>query len=348
MHAIRLHGPRDLRFEDITVPIAPRAGEVLVRIRAVGICGSDLHAYQDGRIGTTLVERPIVLGHEFAGVVEAVSDGALDGTHQPLQVGTRVAIDPAQPCGRCELCERGDPNLCLNLNFSGLPPTDGALCEQMIVPASCCFPMPDSISFAAGALLETLGVAIHAIDLAKTRTGDTVAIVGAGPIGMTILQVAMNSGASRVFISDRFEWRLKLAAAFGATTIDISREDFVDTIARHTNGRGVDVGIEAAWADASVQQTIDAARNGGRIVLVGIPGDDQLSMRHSTARRKGLTIRMARRMKHVYPRAIDLVSRGKVKLNEMISHRFPLEKTAEAFAMNDRYEVGVQKIVIEN
>jgi L-iditol 2-dehydrogenase len=203
------------------------------------------------------------------------------------------------------------------------------------------------MDFAVGALLETLGVAVHAVDLAKIRVGDTVAILGAGPIGNAILQVARLTGASRIFISDKFDWRLEHAKSLGATTINCDQEDTVEIINRATNGRGVDVAIEAAWADRSVQQCVDIARNGGRLVLVGIPGDDVLTLKHSVARRKGLTLRMARRMKHVYPRVIDLHQRGAVDLKSQITHRFPLERAAEAFAMNLRYEPGVMKVVID-
>jgi L-iditol 2-dehydrogenase len=347
MRAARLHGPADLRFEELPHPGEPGPGQVLLRSKCVGICGSDLHTFQDGRIGVTELKSPLVLGHEFAGIVEAVGPDALDGNHQPLRAGTHVAVDPAQSCGHCEQCEAGNPNLCLNIKFCGLWPDDGALREYMIVPASTCFPIPSDMDFAAGALLETLGVAVHAVDLAKIRVGDSVAILGAGPIGNAILQVARLTGASRIFISDKCDWRLEHAKRLGATTVNCDQEDTVEIINRATNGRGVDVAIEAAWADRSVQQCVDIARNGGRLVLVGIPGDDVLKMKHSVARRKGLTLRMARRMKHVYPRVIDLHQRGAVDLNSQITHRFPLERAAEAFSMNLRYEPGVMKVVID-
>jgi L-iditol 2-dehydrogenase len=347
MRAVRLYGPGDLRFEELPDLTSPGARQILLRSKAVGICGSDLHMYQDGRIGTATFQTPLVLGHEFAGVVEAAGGDALDGNFEVLQHGMAVAVDPAQPCGQCEQCETGNPNLCHSIRFCGYWPDDGALREYMIVPARTCFPLPAGTTFAEGAMLETLGVALHAVDLARVHVADSMAILGAGPIGLCILQVARLAGASPVFVSDKYPWRLDVASRFGGTAINCDRDDAVDRVMSATNGRGVDVAIEAAWADRSVQQAIEIVRLGGRVVLVGIPGDDRLEMKHSVARRKGLTIRMARRMKHTYPRAIDLHRRGLVDLASIISHRFPLERTAEAFAMNLRYERGVNKVVID-
>lgn len=179
------------------------------------------------------------------------------------------------------------------------------------------------------------------------RVGDSLAILGAGPIGLCILQVAVLAGAAPIFVTDKFPWRLDLARRFGAQVFNCDTQDPVEQIMQATANRGVDVAIEAAWADHSVQQAVDVTRPGGRVVLVGISADDKLLIRHSVARRKGLTIRLARRMKHVYPRAIALHQRGLVDLGCLISHRFPLEQTAQAFAMNARYDPGVVKIVID-
>jgi len=347
MRAVRLYGPADLRVEDIPAPSAPGPGAALLRVTATGVCGSDLHTYQDGRIGDTALEAPLILGHEFGGIVEAVGADAEDGQFAPLRPGTRVAVDPAQPCGRCELCAHGHPNLCRRLHFCGLFPDHGSLQEQMIVPAHTCFPVPDSIDDADAALLEPLGVAMHAIDLAKIRVADSVAVVGAGPIGLYILQLAKLSGADPIFISDQFDWRLTKAREYGGIPLNIRQMDPVAAVQQATNGRGVDVAVEAAWADQSVQHAAEMARAGGRLVLVGIPGADEVTLQHSTLRRKGLTLRMARRMKHTYPRAIKLAASGAVDLNGMVSHRFPLAETPRAFALNSAYGDEVIKIVIE-
>ena len=303
--------------------------------------------YETGRIGYTVASQPFILGHEFMGLVAAVGEDALDGAHQPLRVGQRVAVEPAVPCWRCELCEQGHPNLCPNHYFYGLFPEDGALRERMNVSARNCFPLPDAISDETGPLLETLGVAIHAIDLSKIRVGATAAVIGAGPVGLLIARLAVLAGASQVFAFDKLDWRLQKARDWGATqAINVDECDPVDALMKATGGRGVDVAIEAAWSDHSVQQAAEMARHGGRLVIVGIAPDDNLRFQHSTARRKGLTIMMSRRMKHTYPRAIELARSGKVKLEELISHRFDLSQTAAAYESNAAYEQGINKVIL--
>ncbi len=347
MLAARIHGPEDLKVDEVPVPGPPGPGKALLRITSVGVCGSDLHSYLDARIGDTVVVEPMVLGHEFAAVVVAVGEDALDGNHEPLLPGTRVAVDPAQPCGRCEMCEQGHPNLCWRMHFCGNYPDDGSMSHFMHMPAHTCFPVPEEIDNDAAALLEPLGVGLHTVDLAKIKVGDSVAILGAGPIGLYVLQLVKLSGADPVFVTDKFDWRLDLAKRYGATTINCDGVDPVAAVMEATNGRGVDVAIEAAWADHSVQQAAAMARLGGRVVLAGIPGPDTLEMKHSTARRKGLTIRMVRRMKHVYPRAIRLALSGMVDVTGIVSHRFPLEEAPKAFAMNAAYQDQVGKVVIQ-
>ena len=347
MLAARLHGPADLRIERVPRPGPPKHDEVLLRVKVTGICGSDLHAYQDARIGDTPVTSPLILGHEFAGVVSQAGPEALDGNGHPLAPGTRVAVDPAQPCHHCDMCEQGHPNLCRHVRFCSTHPHDGSLSEWVLVPARCCFPVPKAISDIEAALLEPLGVALHAVDLAKLRAAHSVAILGAGSIGLFIQQVAKLSGADPIFVTDKFPWRLKVARQHGAIAIHCDQEDPVAIIDKETAGRGVDVAIEAAWANESVQQAADVTRPGGRVVLVGIPSDDRLAMQHSTGRRKGLTIKFCRRMKHTYPRAIRLVEHGRIDLRAFVTHRFPLRRAGEAFALNAAYRDQVVKVIIE-
>ncbi|MGQ9910559.1 MAG: zinc-dependent alcohol dehydrogenase [Candidatus Flexifilum sp.] len=347
MLAARLHAARDLRVETVPPPPPPGPEYVTIRVSAVGVCGSDLHTYLDGRIGDTTVAQPLILGHEFAGVVEAVGAEARDGLDQPLHVGQRVAVDPASPCWRCEFCEAGHPNLCRRLHFCGLFPDDGALCERMNVAARSCFPVPDAITDAGAALLEPLGVAIHAVDLGKIRIGRSAVVIGCGPIGLLIIRLLKLAGADPIFAFDQHPWRVAKALAWGADAAFTVESDPVSRISQLTGGRGADVVFEAAWADHTIAQAAEMARLGGRVVLVGIPAEDTLSMKHSTARRKGLTIVMSRRMKHTYPRAIALALRHRVPLDDLISHRFPLARAAEAFALNVSYPPDLHKVIIE-
>jgi L-iditol 2-dehydrogenase len=230
----------------------------------------------------------------------------------------------------------------------------------MICPARSCFPYPDSLSDASGALLEPLGVALHAVDLGRLKVANSVAVLGCGPIGLMIIRLARLSGADPVYAFDCFPWRAERAFAWGATQSWTLGEanaplsegerarvaDPVSTIQQMTDGRGVDVAFEAAWSDHSVEQAAEMARLGGRLVLVGIPSEDQFVIKHSVARRKGLTIMMSRRMKHTYPRAIHVATTS-LNLDDLISHRFPLQQTAQAFALNAEYKEGVHKIVVD-
>ena len=330
MRSVRLHAHGELRLHDESQPV-PDAGDVLVRVKAVGVCGSDLHWFSEGEIGDAKLERPLVLGHEFAGETED---------------GQRVAVDPAKPCGHCEFCERGHPNLCENIIFAGHGKTDGALREYASYPPRCLFPLPDFLSYADGALLEPLGVAIHAVDLGKLRAGMSVGVFGCGPIGLLIVQLARLSGASTIIATDILPHRVEAAKSFGAdhaVLAEAGRE--LDEIRAATNGRGVDVAFEAAGEQDAVDVSVAAVIPGGKIILVGIPTDDHTSFPASVARRKGLTIKLVRRMKHTYPRAIELVSKGLVDVRSLVTHRFPLEKTAEAFEVAQRRE-GL-KIIIE-
>ena len=351
MLAVRLHGPKDLRVEEIQRPSVLKSDEVLIRVTAVGICGSDLHNYEDARIGDTEITSPVVLGHEFAGVVETTGVSATDGNQQPLVEGQRVAVDPATPCYECEQCELGNPHLCSNLHFHGLFPDDGALQEYVVTSGRGCFPLSDDLTDAEGALLEPLGVAIHAIDLGQLRVADSVAVVGCGPIGLLLIRLARLSGADPIYAFDKFKWRANKAEEWGANQAwTLDDDDPVEMIEQATHGRGVDVAFEAAWADHSINMAAQMTRSGGRLVLVGIPSENVLKMDHSMARRKALTILMSRRMKHTYPRAIHLATKHQhaIELKDLISHRFPLEKTPEAFAMNLAYQKNVLKVVIKN
>jgi L-iditol 2-dehydrogenase len=207
--------------------------------------------------------------------------------------------------------------------------------------------VPDSITDAGTALLEPLGVAIHAVDLGKIKVAKSVAVLGCGPIGLLIIRLLRLSGADPIYAFDCFPWRAAKAKEWGASEAWTLDHDPVEMIRDVTEGRGTDVVFEAAWADQSIAQAAEMARLGGRVVLVGIPSDDRILMKHSTARRKGLTIMMSRRMKHTYPRAIHLASTGKIDVDTLISHRFPLADANKAFALNISYAEGVHKIVID-
>jgi L-iditol 2-dehydrogenase len=329
VRALRLHAAGDVRLHDEERP-KPRAGETLVRVTAVGLCGSDLHWFGEGGIGETRLGRPLVLGHELAGVTED---------------GRRVAIDPAVPCEACPLCREGHPNLCERVRFAGHGDDDGGLREWISWPERCLFPLPEALTEEDGAMLEPLGVALHALDLAHVREGASVGVFGCGPIGLLALQAARLAGARRLFATERADrpHRLEAARLLGAEAfaVDGGREALG---IREALGGGLDVAIELAGENAAVDAAIDAVRPGARVVLAGIPAEERTSFKAASARRKGLTLVLCRRMKHTYPRAIGLVAEGKVDVRSAVTHRFPLERAAEAFAAAARRE-GLKVLV---
>ena len=320
MLAARLHGARDLRTGSEPAP-QPGPGESLVRVTAVGLCGSDLHWFSEGGIGDARITRPLAVGHEAAGVV-------VEGP----RAGRRVAIDPAVPCGRCELCLAGDRNLCPTVGFLGHGTTDGALRQYLTWPDHLLHEMPDGLSANDIAMLEPLGVAIHAHDLGHQRVGGTVVVVGCGPIGLCLLQVARAAGAARVLVADPLPHRVEAALRLGAhAALPVDPAGFAAAMATETGGRGADVVWEAVGSDAAVALAVEAAMPGARVVLAGIPDEDSTVFRASLARRKGLTLVLVRRMKEVYPRAVALVEGGLVDVRSLVSHTFSLADAVPAF-----------------
>jgi L-iditol 2-dehydrogenase len=284
----------------------------LVRVTAVGICGSDLHWWDDGAIGDAGLGHPLVLGHEGAGVIAA-------GPRR----GERVAIDPAIPCETCRACRDGYRNLCYRIRFAGHGETDGMMRELMAWPSARLHPLPDSVSDAAGALLEPLGVAVHSVDLGHLPFCGTASVIGCGPIGLLLIGVLKAAGARSVLAVEPLAHRREAAGWFGA-----------DEVAEPGTGLasyGADVAFEAAGIDEAVGLAMESVRPGGRVVLAGIPGDDTIRFGASAARRKGLTIAMVRRMNEVYPRAISLAARRVVDLDSLVTTRAGLGEAGAAF-----------------
>ena len=330
MRAARLHAVGDVRVGEEPEPAAG-AGMSLVRVTAVGICGSDLHWWDEGAIGDATLAHPLVLGHEGAGVIA-------EGPRR----GERVAIDPAITCGTCRACRDGYANLCYRIRFAGHGETDGMMRELMSWPPELLHPLPDGVSDADGALLEPLGVALHSVDLGHLPVGGTASVIGCGPIGLLLIAVLKAAGASSVLAVEPLAHRREAASRYGADLV--AEPGFVDL-----TGAGVDVAFEAAGArftsGDAVRLALESVRPGGRVVLAGIPGDDAITLQASVARRKGLTIAMVRRMNHVYPRAISLAARGVVDLGALVSRREGLGSVAAAFG--DAADRTGLKVIIE-
>ena len=326
MKALRLHGPDDLRLHDEPEPSAG-PGEVVVRVAAVGLCGSDRHWLVEGGIGDAGLDHPLVLGHEFAGVV----------TSGP-RAGERVAVDPAAPCGACDSCAAGLEHLCPRVRFAGHGSTDGALRTLLAWPERLVHPVPDTLTDVEAALAEPLGVALHAFDLGHVRPGAGAGVFGCGPLGLLLVQLLRMAGATPIVATDALAHRVAAAEDSGATHA-LVRGSPIPV-------RGLDVAFEAAGDDGAVDDAIASLRPGGRLVLVGIPDRDRTSFCASAARRKGLTMLLSRRMTGAdLPRAVRLAAEGRVDLAPLVSERFALDEWPGGFA-SLRERRGL-KVVIE-
>jgi L-iditol 2-dehydrogenase len=334
MQVARVHGAGDLRLHDEPLP-THGPGEVLVRVTEVGVCGSDVHWLREGGIGNDRIVTPLILGHECAGVIES-------GPHS----GQRVAIDPAIPCGRCEFCKEGNPNLCSALRFAGHAPHDGALCQHIAWPEHCLVPLPVSMSGLEAVMLEPLGVALYSVDCGNVKPGMSVAVFGCGTIGLSVIQVARASGAADIFATDlpSAPHRIRAAQSFEAIVLESNNGQEAEEILKATGGRGVDVAFEAAGDPEAVEAAVAAVKPGGQVILIGIPSEDRTAFTASVARRKDLAIRVIHRMKHTYPRAIQLVKSGRVDVRSMVTHRFPLSEVAAAYSCAAKRE-GIKVIV---
>ena len=322
MLALRLHPDRQLRLHDEPTPEAG-PGDAIVRVGAVGLCGSDRHWVVDGGIGDARLEAPLILGHEFAGVAEA-------GRYE----GRLVAVDPAIPCERCGPCLAGAANLCLDLPFAGHGTTDGALREFVAWPERCLQPLSEAIGAVEAALVEPLAVAVHALDLAGTLDGATVAVIGCGPIGLMIVALAHAAGAATVSATDPLRHRLDAALDFGAThvveatALGDERALFRATIP----GPGYDVVFEVSGEAPAVETAVSVAGPGAQVVLVGIPPDDRTTFGASAARRKGLTLKLSRRSTpSAFRRAVALAEAGTLGLGRLVTLRVPLREATSGF-----------------
>lgn len=336
IRAVRVHGAGDIRVDSVDASRLSGEG-VRLRMRRVGICGSDLHYFTEGGTGANTPSSPLVLGHEIAAEV------ADENVESPgLSPGTLVAVDPALPCGTCEWCRKGHVNLCPHVKFKGAGTHPGGLSEYLWAAEHQIIPVPTDMGPTTAALLEPLGVAIHAVDLAEIRTADSVAVLGAGPIGLLLAQVAQNAGATSCFVIDPLGYRLEGAESLGADEVATTHE----ALEEWTDGRGVDVVLEATNSAVALDHAIESVRIGGRVVLVGIPEGDEYEMTPSEARRKGLTVKFSRRMGEVYSRAIQMVQTNRVDLGPLATHRVSLEEAPSAIAMQANYEDDVIKVMV--
>lgn len=339
MRAVIQHGIRDVRVGEWPRP-SVQPGEVLIRVRSVTICASDIHVFAEGNVGGVSWDEPFVPGHEAAGTVE-------DSNGTRLAAGTPVVLDPAAACRACDMCADGLFHLCRNLRFLDLPPVHGAMRELVAWPADRAFPVPEGIDLVEAPLIEPLCIAVHALELASRPGGAVVLVAGCGAIGLFTIRLAKVHGAARVLATDLIPERLAAAQDMGAdATVDISQADPVEAALQQTGGRGVDVAFEVAGPPEALQQCLGAVRPAGEVVVIGIPSEDEYCLRASELRRRELTLRFVRRQNENYREAIELVRDGRVNLSSVLTHRFPMEKAQEAFELAERKGEGAIRVAV--
>jgi len=338
MHSAVLEQQRTISLREVAVP-EPGPGEALVRLRAVGICGSDVHYYVDGRIGDAVVKYPYVLGHEPSGEIAALGPGV-----QHLKVGDRVALEPARSCGVCQNCLAGRPNCCPQVRFLGSPPVAGVYEEYHIFPEHLCVPIPDSISLETAAVLEPLAVGVHAVAMSRLRLGDRVVVMGCGPVGILTAKAARAAGATFIAMTDIISDRRAHAARMVADVVFDTNDSEVAQQVKSVSE--IDIAFEAAGVQEAVDDATLCVRPGGAAVIIGIPTVDRISIWAHQLRRKELNILMSRRSNFDLLPAIRLLVRGLINPAGVVTHRFPLARLAEGMEMVHNVQDGVLKAMI--
>ncbi|MDY6914021.1 MAG: alcohol dehydrogenase catalytic domain-containing protein [Planctomycetota bacterium] len=337
-----LTGIRQLEIRDVPEPKIINPDDVLIRIDVVGVCGSDVHYYKTGRIGSLVVEFPFPVGHECAGEVVRVGPEVTG-----IEVGQRVVVDPLINCGRCDQCLTGRPHTCRRQKFLGCPgQAPGSLSEYYVMPARCCYPVPDSVTQVQAVLCEPLSIGVYAAHLAGQAEGKKAAILGSGPIGLCALLALRAAGLRTAYSTDLIDERLAVAQRCGADwTGNPNQQDVVAEILQAAPG-GVDFAFECAGEQETLDQGIELLAPGGALLMVGIPAEDCVRFSAEKMRRKELRFQNVRRQNECVQPAIDLLADGKVDVGPLMTHHFPLAEAKKAFDLVSEYKDGVVKAII--
>lgn len=343
MKAAVLTSIRQMELRDVPDPTIQKDTDVLLKIERVGVCGSDVHYYETGRIGMQVVQFPFILGHECAATVAEVGPGV-----ERVRVGQQVVVEPAVPCHACEQCKVGRENTCYNLLFLGTPGQgNGCLSEYLVMPEGSCFPTDDAITLDQGALCEPLAIAVYSVKQSQLPPEADVAILGAGPIGLSCLVSAKAAGARACYVTEKIKERIEVAQSHGATWVANPDSQNIVSALKKRCPLGVDVVYECAGQQETIDEALNLLKPGGKLMLIGIPRADRVSFAIDKARRKEISIVNVRRQNNCTQDAIDLVASGKVSVDFMVTHRFPLERTKDAFDLVAGYRDGAVKAMIE-
>jgi len=348
--AVVLTGIRQMEMANVPEPTIKKDDDVLLKVEAVGVCGSDVHYYETGRIGSQIVEYPFIVGHECTATVEAVGSAVTR-----VKVGDEVVVDPAVSCNECDQCKQGRENTCRRLRFLGTPGEgNGCLCEYIVMPQDSCFPTKGAITLEQGVLCEPFAIGVYSVKQAQMPKKATVTILGSGPIGLSCMAAAqaenaeaMHSMANTIYMTDKIKERMEIAKKAGAVWVgNPEKQDIVKEILKQ-HQLGMDVVYECAGQQDTLDEAVELLKPGGRLVVVGIPRLERVSFIIDKIRRKEITIVNIRRQNNCTQMAIDLIATGRTKIDFMITHRFKLEQTQQAFDMVAEYRDGVIKALIE-
>jgi L-iditol 2-dehydrogenase len=342
MRAAVLVRTHQFDIREVPAPALLDDADVLIRITTVGVCGSDIHYYTSGRIGSQIVQYPFIIGHEAAGIVERTGKAVTR-----VETGQRIAIDPAVSCGHCDQCLSGRENTCRELLFMGCPKQlDGCLCEYVVLSEKCCFPIIDTMTFDQATLSEPLSIGVYSVERSAPAARANVAILGAGPIGISIFHVLRATGIGDVYVTDKIEARLRsLAPLHPRWSGNPDRTDVLRDITA-CEPLLLDVVYECSGDPEAIHQALRLLKPGGKLVLVGIPASDEIVLPIHELRRKEITILNIRRQVHCTQKALDLLAQRKVNMDAMVTHHFPLEETQEAFDLVANYRDGVMKAMM--
>lgn len=344
MKSMMLTGIRQMEMRDIPAPQIKSPTDVLIRMKTVGVCGSDVHYYTQGKIGSQVVEYPFTVGHEGAGVIEKVGSSVRN-----VKPGDRIAVEPAMSCWQCDQCKAGRPHTCRKLRFLGCPKqADGCLSEYLVMPEECCFKIKDSMSFEEAAISEPLAIGVYAITRSMPMKGAKIAILGSGPIGLSVLLPAKAQGAKKIYVTDKIDSRIKLADKMGADwTGNPEKDDLVSKMAKE-EPLLFDAVFECCGQQEAFEQAVEIVKPGGKIMLIGIPPSMKYwSLNVDLARRKEICIQNVRRQNHCVQSALDMIDNKLFDVNKMVTHRFDFKDTKKAFDLVADYRDGVVKAMIE-
>ncbi len=333
--------PGKITIREVAKPEIISDTDVLLKIMAVGICGSDIHYFLNGRIGDQVIDYPFTPGHECAAIVEKTGPKVTR-----LKPGDRVAVDPAVSCGRCDQCLRDRPHTCRKLRFLGCPnQLEGCLSEYIVIPEQNCYPFDKSMTFTQGVLVEPLSIAVYAVNHLQDIKADKIGILGTGPIGLSVLLAAQKADIPAIYITDKIQSRIEAALNAGAIWGGNPDEsDIVGVIQNQTSG--LDVVFECCGDQAALDQAIELLNPGGKLLILGIPEIDRISFNISRLRHKEISIQNIRRQNQCFQTAINMINNESVEVDFMTTHIFPLDKAQNAFELASSYEDGVIKAII--